>query len=92
LHEHEEVQVMSNSTLAAIIVPIVALIALAVWISLVYRADRHPGSGWRIPRLRREVSGGAFESSGGRQVSPRRDATPPEAAQYEPHQETAGSG
>jgi hypothetical protein len=34
---------MSHSTLAAIIVPAVALIALAVWISLVYRADRHPG-------------------------------------------------
>jgi hypothetical protein len=33
--EHEEVQVMSHATLAAII-PVVALIALAAWISLVY--------------------------------------------------------
>lgn len=83
---------MSHSTLAAIIVPIVALIALGVWISLVYRADRHPGTGRRVPRLRREVSGGTFESSGGRQVMPRRDDTPPEAAQYEPHNQEASGG
>jgi hypothetical protein len=93
-HEHEEVQVMSHSTLAAIIIPVVALIALAVWITLVYRADRHSGTGRRVPRLRHEVGGGSFESrGGGRQVMPRRDATPPEAAQYEPHGEgTSGSG
>jgi hypothetical protein len=80
------------ATLSAIIVPVVALIALAVWISLVYRADGHPGTGRRVPRLRREVSGGSFENtSGGRQVMPRRDATPPEAAQYEPPDQQARS-
>jgi hypothetical protein len=84
---------MSNSTLAAIIIPIVALIALAFWIGLVYRADHHPGTGRRLPRRRLEVNGGTFESSGGRQVMPRRDATPPEAAQYEEsNREAGGSG
>jgi hypothetical protein len=84
---------MSHSTLAAIIIPAVALVALAVWISLVYRADRRPGSGRRVPRVRREVSGGTFEASGGRQVMPRRDATPPEAAQFEQgSREASGSG
>jgi hypothetical protein len=84
---------MSHATLAAIIIPIVALVALAVWISLVYRADRHPGNGRRLPRRRREVNGGTFESSGGRQVMPRRDATPPEAAQFEQDsRETSSSG
>jgi hypothetical protein len=83
---------MSHSTLAAIIIPVVALVALAVWISLVYRASRHPGNGRRVPRIRRQVSGGMFEGSGGRQVMPRRDATPPEAAQFERGNEASGSG
>jgi hypothetical protein len=83
---------MSHSTLAAIIVPIVALIALAVWIVLVYRADQHPGTGRRLPRLRREVNGGTFESTGGRQVTPTRDAAPREAAQYEDQYEQSSRG
>lgn len=69
---------MSHSVLAAIIVPIVVLIALAAWLAAVYRAQRHPkaGSGSSLPY---EVSGGAFRG-GGRQVMPRRDASPGETA------------
>jgi hypothetical protein len=64
---------MSGSLLAIIIVPIVVLIVLAAWISAVYHANRHPDSGpGKMPR--REVIGGTFRASGGRQVMPRRDA------------------
>lgn len=64
---------MSGSLLAVIFVPIVVAIALACWIFAVYHANRHPDSGpGKMPR--REVIGGTFRSSGGRQVMPRRDA------------------
>jgi hypothetical protein len=34
---------MTGSSLVAIIVPIVALIALAAWLGMVFWADAHPG-------------------------------------------------
>jgi hypothetical protein len=64
---------MSDSLLAVIFIPIVVAIALACWIFAVFHANRHPDSGpGKMPR--REVIGGAFRASGGRQVMPRRDA------------------
>lgn len=33
---------MTGSTLAAIVIPIVAMFALAVWIVVVFHADSHP--------------------------------------------------
>lgn len=77
---------MSHPVLAAIVTPIVVAAALACWIFAVYHANKHPrrgGSPEASPRAvpRRDVSGGAFRSSeGGRQLMPRRDATPAEAA------------
>lgn len=77
---------MSHSVLAAVIIPIVVIIVLAIWLFLVYWADRHGGEGGHPERAnpravpRREVAGGAFRSRGGRQVAPRRDETPAEAA------------
>ena len=74
---------MSHSVLAAVVIPIVVILALAAWLFLVYRADRHSGDGGHpetshraVPR--REVAGGAFRSRGGRQVMPRRDERPAE--------------
>jgi hypothetical protein len=74
---------MSHSVLAAIVIPIVVIIALAAWLFLVYRAARHSGDGGHpetshrsVPR--RDVAGGAFRSRGGRQVMPRRDEQPAE--------------
>jgi hypothetical protein len=65
---------MSNSLIAVIVIPIVVLVALAVWIIGVFRADRHPRTGrGRMPR--REVIGGTFRASGGRQVTPTRTET-----------------
>jgi cytoskeletal protein RodZ len=72
---YEEARAMSHSTLAAVIIPVVVITALAVWLGLVFRAQRHPGKSKADP-LKSEVSGGVFESKDGRQVMPHRDATP----------------
>jgi hypothetical protein len=82
---------MSNSVLAAIITPVVAIIALAVWILAVYRAQRNPRNPKAGRRLqpRYEVAGGAFRSEGGRQLMPRRDAVPAEAGDEAPEAVTA---
>jgi hypothetical protein len=80
---------MSNTVLAAIIVPIVVAVALAVWITAVYRADKNPrpvGSRSRGPR--REVTGGSFRGTGGRQVMPLPDREPMTAGDQEIPDET----
>lgn len=82
---------MSGSTLAIIIIPVVVVIALAAWVVAVYLAQRRPGNDKKVAPPATEVSGGAFEVSGGRQVTPRRDATPQEARQYEGSGEEEGS-
>lgn len=74
---------MSHVVLAAIIIPVVAIVALGIWLGAVFRASRKPAGNPAGTPLTRDVVGGAFKSSGGRQVAPRRDATPPEAHQYE---------
>jgi len=63
---------MSHAVLTAIVVPLVVAVALAVWITMVYRAERHPGfaRSRNSSKQRREVSGGSFRGSGGRQVMP----------------------
>jgi hypothetical protein len=53
-------------------------IAMAVWIALVFRADRHPGGKAQESWPHRDVMGGAFAArEGGRQVTPD-PRTPPE--------------
>lgn len=74
---------MSGSTLSIIIIPIVVVLALGAWIVAVHFAQRHPGNDKEVAPPATEVSGGAFEASGGRQAAPRRDATPAEARSYE---------
>ncbi len=63
---------MSKTELAAIIIPVVVAVALAVWITMVYRADKHPGPPTRArgSKPRREVIGGSFRGTGGRQLMP----------------------
>ena len=63
---------MSNAVLAAIIVPIVVAIALAVWITMVYHAERHPDPArkGRGSARQRQVAGGSFRGRGGRQLMP----------------------
>jgi hypothetical protein len=47
-------------------------IAMAAWLLLVFRADRHPGGTPHESMPRREVIGGEFQASeGGRQLMPR---------------------
>ena len=69
---------MSGSVMAAIVIPIVALPALALLIVPVMWASRDPsGKGGGHPS-RRAVSGGTFRGDP-RQQTPRGDAAPPEA-------------
>jgi hypothetical protein len=63
----------------------------------IYRANRHPRraghpeqSERAVPR--REVSGGQFRSSGGRQLMPRRDQTPAEALESDELTADTGPG
>jgi hypothetical protein len=63
---------LSNTVLTEIVVPIVVAVALAAWIIMVYRAEKHPGFSGRARRggPRREVTGGSFRGTGGRQLMP----------------------
>ncbi len=81
---------MSGSLLAVIFIPIVVAAALAVWLGAVYHANRHPDSGpGKMPR--REVIGGTFRASGGRQLMPRRDAPVDTAEEAASADEAVGS-
>jgi hypothetical protein len=75
----EKVNAMSGSTLAIILIPIVVAAGLVVWISMVFHADRHPHRLGRGGAPDREVTGGIFQGDP-RQMTPRRDAPPREAA------------
>lgn len=70
---------MSGSTLAVILIPVVVAVCLAVWIAMVFRADSNPDSSGPDGAPDREVTGGIFRGDP-RQLSPRRDAPPAEAA------------
>jgi hypothetical protein len=73
---------MSGSLTAIIVIPIVALLALIIWVIAILYASRRPSGREHGRRPRWQVAGGAFRGDP-RQVAPRRDATPPEAAAYE---------
>jgi hypothetical protein len=63
---------MSGTTLGIVLIVIVAAVGLAVWITAVFRAERHPETG-RGGAPRRKISGGIFRGDP-RQQTPRRDA------------------
>ncbi len=63
---------MTTSTLGIVIIVIVVAAGLAVWISAVFHAERHPEPG-RGGSPRRKITGGIFRGDP-RQQTPRRDA------------------
>ena len=63
---------MTTSTLGIVIIVIVVAAGLVVWISAVFHAERHPGTG-RGGAPRRKITGGIFRGDP-RQQTPRRDA------------------
>ena len=66
------------------------VIAIAVWISLVFWANRHPGGQIQEPWPRRDVIGGAFSArEGGRQVTPDPRLPPESEAKVEAEQQVA---
>jgi hypothetical protein len=66
---------MTTSALGIVIIVIVVAAGLVVWISTVFRADKHPETG-RGGAPRRKVTGGIFRGDP-RQQMPHRD-TPAE--------------
>ena len=65
---------MTGSSAAHIVIPIVALVTLAIWIAMVYYADSHP----RYKASERERTGGSAQADP-RQHLPPRDVPPAEA-------------
>jgi hypothetical protein len=63
---------MTTSALGIVLIVIVVAAGLVVWISTVFRADKHPESS-RGGAPRRKVTGGIFRGDP-RQQMPRRDA------------------
>jgi hypothetical protein len=65
---------MTTSALGIVIIVVVVAAGLVVWISAVFHAERHPGSGsGRGGAPRRKITGGIFRGDP-RQQMPRRDA------------------
>ena len=59
------------------VICVVMVVCLAFWLSMVAWADRHPvWRGRRLPEMPGPVLGGIHVASGGRSVSPTRDAPP----------------
>ena len=63
---------MTTSALGTVIIVIVVAAGLVVWITSVFRAERHPETG-RGGAPRRKVTGGIFQGDP-RQQMPHRDA------------------
>jgi hypothetical protein len=63
---------MTTSALGIVIIVIVVAGGLVVWLSAVFRAERHPETG-RGGTPRRKITGGIFRGDP-RQQMPRRDA------------------
>jgi hypothetical protein len=63
---------MTTSALGIVIIVIVVAAGLVVWISAVFRAERHPETG-RGGAPRRKVTGSIFQGDP-RQQTPHRDA------------------
>jgi cytoskeletal protein RodZ len=63
---------MHASAVAILVIVIVAVVALAVWLIAVHRADRNPGGESHGNQLMGPVQGGSHVG-GGRSVAPRRD-------------------
>jgi hypothetical protein len=64
---------MHTSATAIWIIVVVAVVALAIWLIAVMRADRKPSKEPHGDNLRGPVRGGAHAAAGGRSVAPRRD-------------------
>jgi hypothetical protein len=63
---------MTTSTLGIVLIVVVVAVGLVVWISAVFRAERHPETG-RGAAPQRKITGSIFRGDP-RQQMPRRDA------------------
>jgi hypothetical protein len=56
---------MTGSSLAPVIIPIVVVIGLAIWLMMVFRADRHPRYRHHVPAASRTFAGVGELAPGG---------------------------
>jgi hypothetical protein len=59
---------MTGSSWAPIVIPIVAMITLAVWQAMVLHADSHPQHGGRSRASNRQITGGKSWDNGRQQI------------------------
>jgi hypothetical protein len=68
---------MHDVVAAAIVTPIIAALAIAFWLVMVFRSDAHPLYKHREYPPPGDISGGSFTAfEGGRQLMPRPDGRP----------------
>jgi hypothetical protein len=78
---------MSGTTTGIVIICVVIVVSLAVWLALVARAARRPGSDNRHVQPIRGLVQGGEHVGGGRSVMPHRDAEVPEGGGTPPSPE-----
>jgi hypothetical protein len=64
---------MNTSSVAIVTIVVVVSVCLVVWLTAVFRAERHPEPDRRGAAPRRKITGGVFRGDP-RQQMPRRDA------------------
>ena len=70
-----------SALIIGILVPVAAVLGIGLWYGITHRSHRHPRKDAPAP-LKHTTQGGAFQGSGGRQVSPNREAVVPESLKY----------
>jgi len=78
---------MTGTTTGIVIIVAVVVVSLAVWLALVARAARRPGSDHRHVQPMRGLVQGGEHVGGGRSVMPHRDAEVPEGGGTPPSPE-----
>jgi hypothetical protein len=71
-----------SDLIIGILIPVAAVLGIGIWYGIIHRSHRRPRKDAPAP-LKHTTQGGAFQGSGGRQVSPTRDAVVPESLKYE---------
>jgi hypothetical protein len=69
---------MSGTTIGIWVIVVVVVVALAIWLTMVARAARHPGQEHPQREPLRGLVQGGQHVGGGRSVGPHRDAPVPE--------------
>ena len=83
---------MTGTTTGIVVICVVIVASLAVWLLMIRRAARHPGSDNRHVQPMRGLVQGGEHVGGGRSVMPHRDAEVPEGGGNPPAPEDMATG